>query len=187
MPHLAPPADPNAPAAVKDPVCGMTVQPGTTPHHRKHRGSEYYFCGARCLGRFAANPEQFLRPTSPVEAPADDSAEYTCPMHPEVVQRGPGSCPICGMALEPRVISLDGEEANPELDDMTRRARVSAVLTAPLFLLAMSDLIPGAPIQHRLSPALLALGYQARSCVPVECTRVPHSPPAARRFATACA
>jgi hypothetical protein len=78
-------------------------------------------------------------------------------MHPEIVQRGPGVCPLCGMALEPRVVSLDDEDApNPELDDMLRRLRVSAAFTAPLFILAMSDLLPGAPVQHALSPRTLA-------------------------------
>jgi Cu+-exporting ATPase len=138
-----------------DPVCGMAVDPETTPHHAVHAGETYAFCAARCRERFVAEPERFLAP-APRPSPAPQAAEYTCPMHPEIVQRGPGPCPVCGMALEPRLISLAGDTANPELEDMTRRARVSAALTAPLFLLAMSDLIPGAPVQHRLSPTLLA-------------------------------
>ena len=77
-------------------------------------------------------------------------------MHPEIVRPGPGTCPICGMALEPRAISLDAEESNPELDDMTRRLWISAVFTVPLFLLAMSDLIPGQPVQHALGHRALA-------------------------------
>ncbi len=88
--------------------------------------------------------------------PAAETVEYTCPMHPEVVQMGPGTCPICGMALEPRQVSLAEAESNPELDDMTRRLRVAAVFTVPLFLLAMSDLIPGQPVQHALGHHALA-------------------------------
>lgn len=137
-----------------DPVCGMTVDSATTPHHATHAGTTYHFCAAGCRERFLADPAQFLTPRA-AAAPTHDTREYTCPMHPEVVQIGPGSCPICGMALEPREISLD-DDANPELDDMTRRTRVSAVFTVPLFLLAMSDLLPGQPIQHRVSATLLA-------------------------------
>ncbi len=144
-------------AAARDPVCGMTVDPATTAHHATHGGTTYHFCNPRCRERFLAEPERYLGPArspSP-SAPADVAAEYTCPMHPEVVQRGPGTCPICGMALEPRTVSL-ADDANPELADMTRRARVSAALTAPLFLLAMSDLLPGQPLQHRVSATILA-------------------------------
>jgi Cu+-exporting ATPase len=146
-----------APTTAVDPVCGMTVDPARTPHHHVHAGREYHFCGARCRERFAAAPETFLGPAPARSAPADDAQEYTCPMHPQVVRRGPGSCPICGMALEPRTVSLAGEEPpNPELEDMTRRFRVSAVLTVPLLLLAMSDLIPGQPVQHAVSWTVLA-------------------------------
>ena len=85
--------------------------------------------------------------------PSSKEALYTCPMHPEVQQRGPGFCPKCGMALEPMVVT--GEESNAELIDMTRRFKISLVLTAPLLLLAMSDLIPGQPVQHTVSPGVL--------------------------------
>jgi P-type Cu+ transporter len=143
-------------ATARDPVCGMTVDPAKTPHHATHDGREFHFCGARCRSRFVDDPDKFLSP-APLPAPTDPAAEYTCPMHPEIVQRGPGVCPLCGMALEPRMVSLDGEDApNPELDDMLRRLRVSAVFTVPLFLLAMSDLLPGAPVQHALSSRALA-------------------------------
>jgi Cu+-exporting ATPase len=136
---------------VKDPVCGMAVDPATTAHH--HR--DVHFCSARCRDRFVAEPARYL--ASPPAPNADDAREYTCPMHPEIVRRGPGTCPICGMALEPRTIALEAEdEKNPELEDMTRRLRVSAVVTAPLFLLAMSDLVPGAPLQHAIAPRVLA-------------------------------
>src|SRR5262249_31947085 len=138
----------------RDPVCGMGVDPRRTPHHDVRNGVTYHFCGAGCVERFRADPERFLAPPAAQTAPI--VAEYTCPMHPEIVRPGPGTCPICGMALEPRVVSPDAEESNPELDDMTRRLWISAAFTVPLFLLAMSDLIPGQPIQHALGHRALA-------------------------------
>jgi Cu+-exporting ATPase len=139
---------------VKDPVCGMTVDPAKTTHHHRYGGRDFHFCSARCRERFVNEPGRYLeQQTAPN---ADDAREYTCPMHPQIVQRGPGTCPICGMALEPRTISLAAGEENPELEDMTRRLRVSAILTAPLFLLAMSDLVPGAPLQHAVPEHVLA-------------------------------
>jgi Cu+-exporting ATPase len=142
----------------KDPVCGMTVDPDRTPHHLVHEGRAYHFCSARCLERFRAEPARFLGGAAPAKqpAPATASVEYTCPMHPEVRRMGPGTCPICGMALEPREQSLDQEESNPELDDMTRRLRVATIFTVPLFLLAMSDMIPGEPVQHTLGHRAIA-------------------------------
>jgi Cu+-exporting ATPase len=151
--------------SARDPVCGMTVDPGRTPHHHRHDGVTYHFCGARCLERFRAEPGRFLAATAPAghaspaggDAPGSHpDAEYTCPMHPEVVQIGPGTCPICGMALEPREVSADVEESNPELDDMTRRFWICLGLTVPLFLLAMSDLVPGQPVQRALGQRTLA-------------------------------
>src|SRR5262245_55154026 len=139
-----------------DPVCGMKVDPDRTPHHLADDGAVHHFCSARCLERFRTDPARFQASETPaatrVSAPED--VEYTCPMHPEVVRMGPGTCPICGMALEPRAITLDAEQPDPELEDMTRRLRVSAAITLPLFLLAMSDLVPGQPVQ-------LALGHRA--------------------------
>jgi Cu+-exporting ATPase len=143
------------PGLARDPVCGMSVDAGRTTQHATHEGREYHFCSERCRSRFVADPAAFLASSPPGAAPAADDAEYTCPMHPEVVQRGPGTCPLCGMALEPRTVALD-DEANPELTDMTRRLRVSAVLSVPLFLLAMSDLLPGQPVQHAVSWRVLA-------------------------------
>ncbi len=140
--------------SARDPVCGMTVDPARTPHQHVRDGVAYHFCGARCLERFRAEPERFLAPAP--QAPAPKAAEWTCPMHPEIVRPGPGSCPICGMALEPRTVSLDAEESNPELDGMWRRLWVSAVFTVPLFLLAMSDVIPGQPVQRALGHGVLA-------------------------------
>lgn len=142
----------------RDPVCGMSVDGKKTPHHHSDGGQVFHFCSARCLERFTRDPSGFLTaPKADAGARSSEAGEYTCPMHPEIVQRGPGTCPICGMALEPMLVSLEDEQApNPELQDMTRRLWVSALLTTPLFLLAMSDLVPGQPVQHAFAPRVLA-------------------------------
>lgn len=193
-----------------DPVCGMTVSPASAAGSLQHEGKTYYFCSRSCLQKFRASPEQYVassvaesptqQPTKradsqPQPAPSRQTAaagteytcpmhpeirqsqpgscpkcgmalepvtvappttkiEYTCPMHPQIVRDKPGNCPICGMALEPRTVTL-AEEENPELKDMTRRFWVSLALTIPVFLLAMSDLLPGQPVQHALSPHLI--------------------------------
>ena len=144
-----------------DPVCGMTVVPPTAAGSHEHGGRTYHFCAVSCRQKFAADPERYLAaraagaPAAMPGPPAPGSVEHTCPMHPEVVQSGPGSCPICGMALEPRTLTLD-EPENPELADMRRRFRVGLVLTLPVFLLAMSDVLPGAPLAHLVPPAAQA-------------------------------
>ena len=141
----------------RDPVCGMTVDldhagGGTVVHE----GNEIGFCSMRCRERFLADPGRFLDASAAPQAmPPAGATKWTCPMHPQIVADGPGACPICGMALEPITISADGEE-NPELHDMLRRFRASIVLTAPLLLLGMSDLLPGRPVQHALTPALIS-------------------------------
>ncbi len=194
---------------VKDPVCGMTVDPASAEHRLEHAGVEYVFCSARCRDRFAAEPERWAgaaggghdahdrvgrdahdhagagahtccRTAPPPPAPpagagteytcpmhpevrepepgscpkcgmalepvrpvvSAEKVEYTCPMHPEIVQDEPGSCPICGMALEPRTVSAEDEES-AELKDMQRRFWVSAILTLPVFVMAMAEYIPG--------------------------------------------
>ncbi len=134
-----------------DPVCGMTVDPVTAKHMHEHAGKTYYFCSPRCLEKFKNDPARYLAPVpaAPAQAATDDSREFTCPMHPEIVQRGPGACPICGMALEPVTVTR-GAEATPELDDMRRRFRVSALLTAPLFVIGMAEMLPGAPVHAAL-------------------------------------
>ena len=121
---------------VTDPVCGMYVAPETAKHHHTHAGQAYYFCSARCREKFIADPARYLTPPSAPSSPAMEGTVYTCPMHPEIRQVGPGSCPICGMALEPEVVSTD-TEPNPELADMTRRLWIGLALTAPVFLLEM--------------------------------------------------
>jgi Cu+-exporting ATPase len=129
-------------AAHKDPVCGMTVSAGR-PHHTSFRGTDYFFCCAGCRAKFEADPQKYLAaPAKPAPAAPhvrQSGVEYTCPMHPEVVSNRPGSCPLCGMALESRDITAV-EPENPELRDMTRRLWISAVLTAPLMTLAMMNL-----------------------------------------------
>jgi len=112
-------------AAAIDPVCGMTVQPATAAGSYEYQGKTYYFCGTSCLTKFRADPIHYLPPTeqrAPRVMPAPTSAvvEYICPMDPEVVETQPGACRICGMALEPKIVSLE-EERNPELEDMSRR------------------------------------------------------------------
>jgi len=106
--------------ALKDPLCGMTVTE-QSPNVYEHEGRKYFFCGPRCRSRFAANPTQFLAVSPPASPspPAPAGTIYTCPMHPEVRQDHPGSCPKCGMTLEPEMPSLD-DEGNPELGDFQR-------------------------------------------------------------------
>src|SRR5262245_12054051 len=189
-----------------DPVCGMNVESTTAAGQSEYQGQTYYFCSAGLVNKFKADATRYLinKPQSathiplrgrdqnkPGSAPSDSEVEYTCPMNPDVRQKGPGacpkcgmslervsftppvtkteyvcpmhpqivrdkpgSCPICGMALEPRTVTLE-EEANPELVDMTRRFFLSAALSLPLLLLAMSDMIPGQPLQHAISPRWL--------------------------------
>ena len=121
---------------VKDPVCGMTVDPAKAAGKHEHHGKTYYFCSKGCLEKFKARPENYLG-AKPAPAPANAAGQYTCPMHPEVVQDGPGSCPKCGMALVP----VGGaQEDDSELRDMTRRFWVSAVLSLPLVFLAMGPM-----------------------------------------------
>jgi Cu+-exporting ATPase len=126
-------------AGLTDPVCGMAVST-ESQHQQLFEGDTYYFCSAGCGAKFAADPHKYLHPDpSPAEPPdpALAGAEYSCPMHPEVLQLGPGSCPKCGMALEPVMPSLE-EQGNPELDDFRRRFWRTLPLTALVFMIAMS-------------------------------------------------
>lgn len=126
---------------VRDPVCGMTVDPATSRHRFDYRGSTYHFCSAGCRTKFAADPQAWLDKNH-VKAVAPEGAIYTCPMHPQIRQVGPGSCPICGMALEPEVASLDAPP-NPELADMTRRFWIGLVLALPAVVLEMGGHLVG--------------------------------------------
>jgi Cu+-exporting ATPase len=179
---------------VTDPVCGMMVA-ADAEHAYEYEGTKYAFCSAHCLEKFRADPRAFVRgvpaPAAPQaanvgvtytcpmdpevrqegpgtcpkcgmalepEMPTTPAArtEYVCPMHPEIVRDEPGSCPICGMALEPRTVTAEDEE-NPELVDMRRRFWVSAALTLPVLIIAMSQYLPGGSPLHRIaSPALLS-------------------------------
>lgn len=142
---------------VTDPVCGMKVNPATAKGGNSvHKGQTYFFCNPKCKAKFDAAPETFVKSAVYKPVSAEDKEKiYTCPMHPEVRQKGPGSCPICGMALEPEEVSLE-EVENPELIDFTRRLKVSAALSIPLFVLAMSDLIPGQPLQALVHGQIMA-------------------------------
>ena len=121
----------------KDPVCGMQVKPDLAASEETYQGQTYYFCSKGCAAKFHADPSKYLAPqTIQAAAPPAADSKYTCPMHPEIIRDQPGSCPICGMALEPMVPSLD-EGENPELIDMRRRFWVCLVLTVPVFISAM--------------------------------------------------
>jgi Cu+-exporting ATPase len=135
-PHPTP-----AHGGVKDPVCGMTVDPHKTAHRATHAGQPYYFCSAGCRTKFLADPERYLGPAQAAE-PLPEGTIYTCPMHPEIRQVGPGSCPICGMALEPLLATADSGP-NPELADMSRRFWVGLVLSVPVLLLEMGGHLTG--------------------------------------------
>lgn len=178
--------DPEGRSKAKDLVCGMTPNPATTKWMLKHEGEKYYFCNEGCLKKFEAHPEHYLDPTQkPVQkttgihfcpmcpgmeqegfgtcakcgmalepkeiALALTKTQYICPMHPEVVQDEAGDCPKCGMALEATVIELK-EEKNPELVDMSRRFWGSLLFTIPLFIISMSEMIPGEPLKAYISP-----------------------------------
>jgi Cu+-exporting ATPase len=131
----------------------MSVDAAAAKASVEHAGKTYYFCSAGCADRFGAAPEKYLAAENPAPASA---VEYTCPMHPEIVRPGPGACPICGMALEPRTAMIE-EGENHELTSMTWRFWVSTALTIPVLVLGMSDLIPGRPVQQFLS--MRAIGW----------------------------
>jgi Cu+-exporting ATPase len=128
-------------AKVRDPVCGMSVDPATSRHRFDHDGKTFHFCSAGCRTKFAADPPKYLADSRP-KAAAPEGATYTCPMHPQIRQVGPGSCPICGMALEPEVATLDAPP-NPEVADMTRRFWVGLVLALPAVVLEMGGHLVG--------------------------------------------
>jgi len=157
-------------ASATDPVCGMTVDPTATRHVAEHEGRRSFFCSAGCRERFLAEPARFAaRPAAPaggahhrpdhgtraVEREPAAGTIYTCPMHPEIVQDHPGSCPICGMALEPRTVTAEAAP-NPELADMTRRFWIGAVLTLPVLILAMGPHLLGFPSHALVTPQLSA-------------------------------
>jgi Cu+-exporting ATPase len=142
---------------MKDPICGMDVNPATAAGSDIHDGQTYYFCSAHCLAEFRADPARHIQPPPPAPPPADTSAWYTCPMHPEIRQRGPGACPKCGMALEPEVAS-GTEDENPELGQMTRRFWVSLGLSIPTLAIAMLDVKGLAWLQFVLATPVVLWG-----------------------------
>jgi Cu+-exporting ATPase len=196
---------------VTDPVCGMQVDPDKSAGSFEYKGTTYYFCGVRCLEKFKNDPETHLARAAAKSAAATSIAcapvaagsplytcpmhpeirqdrpgscpkcgmalepvapsqpvsktEYVCPMHPQIVRSEPGNCPICGMTLEPRVVSA-GEEASPELADMTRRFWISVALTIPLMLIEMSDMLEGQPLA-RMMPASIRTWIELALATPV--------------------
>jgi len=137
--------------SAEDPVCGMTVDPESAEHVYEYEDRKYYFCSEGCLEKFKEDPEQHLAEESEEEQPAKPGAIYTCPMHPDVRQQGPGSCPKCGMSLEPEGGVADEEEDDRELRDMKRRFIVGLVLTLPVFILSMGEMIPGLELSRIVS------------------------------------
>ncbi len=151
-----------APAMATDPVCGMQVDPAKSQHRLEVDGGTVTFCCRPCLEKYSQDPERYRGGHSccseaaaePVHAAAAEGATYTCPMDPEIVRDAPGACPICGMALEPMTVTLD-EAENPELVDMGRRLRWCAAFSVPLLLIAMSDMLPGMPLQRAVPATAL--------------------------------
>jgi Cu+-exporting ATPase len=149
-------------AGAVDPVCGMTVDPHKTPHRAEHAGHPYYFCSAGCRTKFIADPARYLGGAK-APGPAPAGAIYTCPMHPEIRQPGPGSCPICGMALEPELASAE-IGPNPELIDMTRRFWIGAGLAIPVVILEMGGHLARS---HAWVPQMLSNWSQFALATPV--------------------
>ncbi|RWM27509.1 MAG: heavy metal translocating P-type ATPase [Mesorhizobium sp.] len=133
-------AGPETYLTATDPVCGMNVDRASAKHFVRHEGQGFYFCSASCKGKFEAEPAKYLD-GRPAPEPMPKGTQYTCPMHPEIIRDKPGSCPICGMALEPMGVPTGDEGPNPELVDFTRRFWVSAVLSLPLLVFAMAPML----------------------------------------------
>ncbi len=151
-------------ALAKDPVCGMTVGPAASKHRFDHGGEVFHFCSAGCRAKFGADPEAYLNPKAAPE-PAKPGGTYTCPMHPQIQQVGPGNCPICGMALEPLDVTAEAAP-NHELADMSRRFWVGLALALPVFVLEMGGHIPALGLQG-LVPPLVSAWVQFALATPV--------------------
>lgn len=141
-----------------DPVCGMTVDPDHCAASVEHEGKSYHFCAIICSAKFKANPRKYLDLSAATETETDPSLTYTCPMDPEIVQQGPGVCPKCGMALEPMQPTLD-ERPDPELLSMQRRFWIGAALTIPIFVIAMSGMLPIEPWRAWLHEHMVVLNW----------------------------
>ncbi|MDO9713808.1 heavy metal translocating P-type ATPase [Paracraurococcus lichenis] len=140
---------------VTDPVCGMKVDPTTSKHRVEHAGQTFHFCSAGCRARFEADPGKYLKPHEAIAPtrPPRKGTIYTCPMHPQIRQEGPGNCPICGMALEPLEVAAEAGP-NPELVDMTRRFWIGLALTLPVFVLEMGGHVPALGLHHLVPPRI---------------------------------
>jgi P-type Cu+ transporter len=145
-------ADPASYVTAIDPVCGMQVDRASARHFLRHDGQKHYFCSADCQQKFEADPERYMGEKTPPE-PMPQGTQWTCPMHPEIVRDRPGSCPICGMALEPMGVPTGEQGPNPELVDFTRRLWVSAVLSLPLLVIAMGPML-GLPVRDWIGEPL---------------------------------
>jgi P-type Cu+ transporter len=151
--------------AEKDPVCGMDVVPGQARGgSADHAGKTYWFCSQGCREKFVADPRRYVAPSPSKPAGEPDApatarprTKWTCPMHAQIIRDEPGSCPICGMALEPMTVTAD-EGPDPELGDMTRRFWVGLALTVPLLILMIGDMLPGAPLRHLIPSRVAAWG-----------------------------
>ena len=161
--HHAEPAAPGVGLAQKDPVCGMSVDPATAKHKADHAGATYSFCSGSCRDKFVANPAKYLAPQPAKPADAAPGVMYTCPMHPQIRQLGPGSCPICGMALEPEVPTAE-TGPNPELIDMKRRFWIGLALAVPVFVLEMAGHLTNL---HMLIPDRVSNWIQFALATPV--------------------
>ena len=154
-----------APSAVHDPVCGMTVGPATTAHHTSHAGQDYHFCSAGCRSKFVSDPDKYLNLVAPTAAsPVPTGTIWTCPMHPQVRQDHPGPCPICGMALEPELVSADAGPS-AEYTDMWRRFWIALVLALPVLILEMGGHL--LPALHRLVAPSQSIMIQLALSTPV--------------------
>jgi Cu+-exporting ATPase len=154
LPMMTPASRPSETGHI-DPVCSMTVQSETAADSHVHEGKTYYFCSPSCVAKFRDDPADYLTPPAQrtpksVAVPAGATVEYICPMDPEILETKPGACRICGMALEPKIVSLE-EEPNPELQDMTRRFWISLGPALLVMILAMADMIPGRPLHQIVS------------------------------------
>src|SRR6516164_10007536 len=145
---------PAPPAEVRDPVCGMPVDPAKARHRAEHAGHSYIFCSARCREKFTAAPARYVVASPDRPPAAAGEVLWTCPMHPQIVRKEPGNCPICGMALEPMTPAA-GDAENPELRAMTRRFWVGVVLSLPLLAIAMAEHFNKAALDTLIAPRLL--------------------------------
>jgi len=148
---------------VRDPVCGMTVDPKATVHHAEFEGRTFHFCSSKCREKFVSDPTRYLSPLPPPTNAAAGTI-WTCPMHPEIRQDHPGSCPICGMALEPATVSVE-DGSNPELADMSRRFWIALVLAVPVLVLEMGGHI--VPALHHIVPMKVGAWIQFVLATPV--------------------